>query len=221
MKIQSWISTMFTLVMVAGTVATIGKNASAQAHDHAHEGHAHGDHAHSGETLAFQLPEWKTMHFDDAQKAAQHAETVKKLGCEMKQGSHAGHIDLSYRCANWKTLEVADHKLADQWSSWLAASGFDVSHSHIDPAFGAGPEAVEFRLVAWKQIHGNGSPEEAQLVDQLKRIGCDVVVEKHQGHSDIRFRAPTWRDIHLADHAAAGQWTNWLKQNGFEARHEH
>ena len=221
MRVQFWITTMVTLLFVSGVIATTGSKAMAQTLEHDHEGHSHGDHSHSAETLAFQLTEWKTMHFDDAQKAAQHAETVKKLGCEVKQGSHSGHIDLSYRCADWKTLEVVDHKLADQWSSWLAASGFDVSHSHTDAAFALGPEAVEFRLVAWKQIHGKGSPEEAQMIEQLKKIGCDVVVEKHQGHSDIRFRAPTWRDIHLADHAAADQWTNWLKQNGFEARHEH
>ena len=62
---------------------------------HAHEGHAHGEHEHGKETIAFNLPQWKTMHFDDATKATQHAEMVKKLGCEVKQGQHSGHIDLA------------------------------------------------------------------------------------------------------------------------------
>lgn len=215
----------FGVALICTSLATVGGQAFAQADTHAHDddhaGHAHGDHEHSGETLAFQLPQWKAMHFDDAAKATQHMETVKKLGCEVKQGNHAGHIDVSYRCPEWKTMAVKDHAMADQWSGWLKASGFDVSHSHSDPAFAEGPEAVEFRMVKWKQIHGNGSPQEAQMLDQLKKVGAEVVVENHGNHSDIKFRAPTWRDVHFADHGTADQWMGWLKQNGFETRHEH
>ncbi|TWU39857.1 hypothetical protein Q31b_31720 [Novipirellula aureliae] len=218
----------FAAVLVCGAMATVGGQAFGQAHDHDHAdgdhaGHdhdEHGDHDHGGESLAYYLPEWKAMHFDDANKAAQHAATVKKMGCEVKQGSHAGHSDVSYRCAQWKTLAVKDHKMAEQWSGWLKASGFDVSHAHADPTFAEGPEAVEFRMVKWKQLHGNGSAEEAQMLDQLKKIGVEVVVENHGNHSDIRFRAPTWRDIHVADHNTADQWMGWLKQNGFETQHE-
>lgn len=213
--------TKFLAVWVCGAIATAGVQAFGQAHDHSHEGGTdHGDHNHSGETLAFQLPQWKEMHFDDANKAAQHFATVKQMGCEAKQGNHAGHIDVSYRCQEWKTFAAKDHKIAEQWAGWLKASGFDVSHSHTDPAFTEGPEAVEFRMLKWKQVHGNGSPQEAQMLEQLKKVGAEVVVSNHGNHSDIKFRAPTWRDIHVADHAAAEQWATWLTQNGFEAKHE-
>ena len=76
--------------------SVFAQNQSHAGHDH--DGHDHGDHDHSGESLAFQLTDWKSMHFDDANKAAQHAATIKKLGCEVKQGGHAGHIDVTYRC---------------------------------------------------------------------------------------------------------------------------
>lgn len=220
---MTMMKTLFTVMVCVG-IATTGDQVFAQAHNHGedgHEGHDHGDHDHSGETLSFQLPQWKSMHFDDANTASQHFATVKKLGCEVRRDSHAGHIDVTYRCPEWKSLAVKDHKMADQWAGWLKASGFDVSHSHTDPAFAKGPEAVEFRMVKWKQIHGNGLPAEAQMLGQLKKIGCEVVVENHGSHSDIRFRAPTWRDIHVADHEVAEQWTAWLSQNGFETRHEH
>ncbi|MGV3484850.1 MAG: hypothetical protein ACO1RT_10575 [Planctomycetaceae bacterium] len=215
----------FIAAVVCGALVSAGGQSSGQeqnhAHDDGHAGHSHGDHDHSGESLAFQLPQWKVMHFDDAAKATQHLATVKKLGCEVKQGNHAGHIDVSYRCPEWKSLTVKDHAVADQWADWLKASGFDVSHSHTDPAFAAGPETVEFRMLKWKQIHGNGSPQEAQMLDQLKKVGAEVAVESHGNHSDIKFRAPTWRDVHFADHKSADQWMSWLKQNGFETRHEH
>ena len=67
--------TKFLAVLVCGAIATAGVQAFGQAHDHSHEGGAdHGDHDHSGETLAFQLPQWKEMHFDDANKANQDRE---------------------------------------------------------------------------------------------------------------------------------------------------
>jgi hypothetical protein len=193
-------------------------------HDHAghdHDGHDHSDHAHSGESLAFQLTDWKSMHFDDANKAAQHAATVKKLGCEVKQDNHAGHIDVTYRSAQWKEMQVKNHNMAEQWENWLSKSGFDVSHSHPDPAYAKGPEAVEFRLVKWKSMHGDGSANEKQFVTTLQQLGCEVRMDKHDGHADIAFRAPTWRDVHVADHGKADQLMGWLNQNGFEVRHEH
>lgn len=216
---------LLAIAAISAFVATSGI-AVGQEHNHSHAGgshagHDHAGHDHNGELIAFQLPAWKSMHFDDATKAAQHAATVKKLGCEVKQDNHAGHIDVSYRCANWKSMQVKTHQLAEQWSKWLAVSGFDVSHGHTDSAYTKGPEAVEFRLVAWKRLHGDGSPNEAAFIDQMRRLGVDIRVDKHDGHSDISFRAPTWRDAHLASHDDADKLMGWLKRNGFEVRHEH
>jgi len=171
--------------------------------------------------LAFHLPQWKSMHFEDAKKAAQHAATVKKLGCEVKQESHDGHTDVSYRAPVWKEMQVKDHKMAQQWAGWLSKSGFDVSHSHADASYAKGPEEVEFRMVSWKRMHGDGSANQQQLITTLKKLGVEVRIDKHGDHSDVAFRAPTWRDVHVADHDAADQLMGWLKQNGFETRHQH
>jgi hypothetical protein len=162
------------------------------------------------------------MHFEDVAIAKQHADMVKKLGCEVKQGQHDGHIDLSYRCVSWKSMVVETHELADQWIGWLKGSGFDVSHAHPDASYAKGKEVVQFRLVNWKSFHGKGTAEEKQLVDLLSKLGCEVVVSDHAGHSDVKFRAPTWRDVQVAEHAAAVELGAWLKKNGFEvAPHKH
>jgi hypothetical protein len=222
-KLNLMAGCLFTVVVAINANYVAGQQ-HVRAQDeanHQHDGHDHGEHIHSTESLAFHLPEWKSMHFDDRQKAAQHAEAIEKLGCEVKQENHAGHIDVSYRCVSWRSMEVASHELAEQWNQWLASSGFDVSHGHTDPVFAKGDEVVKFRLVAWKSLHGSGAPEEAQFVEQLKKMGCEVRVEEHKDHSDVHFRAPTWRDIHLADHASAEQWIAWLQQNGFETDHQH
>jgi hypothetical protein len=82
------------------------------------------------EVVEYRLTEWKTLHFHDAQKGNQHMETLKKLGCEVKQGKHGGHIDVSYRCKDWKKMTVANHDLAHKWEDWLKASGFETKHAH-------------------------------------------------------------------------------------------
>ena len=201
-----------------------GPAVSQAGHRHAddgHAGHTH-DHDHGGEVLAFTLSKWHTMHFEDAAKAKKHAEMVTQLGCEVRQEAHSGHSDLTYRCTQWKSMKVASHELVEQWLGWLKGSGFDVSHGHVDPAYAKGAETVAFRLVNWKSIHGNGSEQEKQFVQSLQRLGCEVVTEDHGGHSDIRFRSPVWRDVHVADHAAAEQLGAWLKGSGFElAPHQH
>ena len=185
-------------------------------HSHSEHGHHHGDHDPQGEQLEFQLSQWQSMHFNDSAKAGQHAATLRKLGCEVSQGNHAGHIDVTYRCEQWTRMQVKNHTLAEQWSKWLTSSGFDVSHGHTAPQYQGGDEVVEFRRVEWKQIHGDGSPKEAAFVDQLQRLGCEVRVDQHGGHVDIRFRAPTWRDVHVANSEESGQLVTWLQQNGFE-----
>lgn len=213
---------ILALTLVSGLLATFGSMAVAQDHGHSHaDGTSHGDHGHSGESIAFYMPKAKTVHFDDVNKAKQQFDTLQKLGCQVKQGGHADHIDVTYICSEWKSLKVADHGLADQWSAWLKGAGFDVSHGHLNPNFSEGPEVVEFRMDNWKQIHGNGSPEESQMLTQLKQLGCEIVVENHGNHNDIRFRAPTWHDAHFADHESAQKWASWLTQTGFQTRHSH
>ncbi len=119
-------------------------------------------------------------------------------------------------------MDLPSHKLAEQWIGWLKGSGFDVSHGHVAPEYATGSEVVEFRLVGWKTIHGKGGDQDQQIIDQLTKIGCEVKVAEHSGHSDIKYRAPSWRDVHVADHAQAEKLMAWLKQNGFEvAPHKH
>jgi hypothetical protein len=80
--------------------------------------------------VQFRLPKWKTMHFGETAKAETHLATVKKLGCEVKAGDHGGHIDVSYRCPEWRSLAVQTDDGAHKWEKWLRASGFETTHEH-------------------------------------------------------------------------------------------
>lgn len=201
--------TRFLTYSAAAALALVASSGYAQSgeadtHDH-------------GEAIAFQLSAWKTMHFDDAAKAKAHAAAVKRLGCEVKSSEHAGHFDVAYRCADWKTVKTQTHLLAEQWAAWLKGAGFDTHHSHVDQRLATGPETVAFRLVDWTTVHKN----DESFVDSLRQAGVDVRVKSHGGHSDVSYRCPVWTDIHFADQAEADNWKKWLEVNGFQVRRGH
>ena len=81
-------------------------------------------------TVTYRCVKWKTIHFEEAEKAKLHYDTVKKLGCEAKQDDHGGHIDVSYRCEKWKEIALKDHDAAHRWEKWLKAAGFETKHTH-------------------------------------------------------------------------------------------
>lgn len=171
--------------------------------------------------LAYQVAAWRTLHMDDEGKADQQIATLKKLGCVTQRREHSGHIDVTFRCNEWKVLAIEEKEKAEGWVTWLKSNGFDTSLTKLDPVFATGAESVDFRMVKWKRIHGTGSASEDDMVANLKKMGVEVVTEDHGNHLDISFRAPTWRSIRVADHSQAEQWMAWLKQVGFETKHQH
>jgi hypothetical protein len=82
------------------------------------------------EVVAYRLPGWKTIHFDDVRRADIHVQTVKRLGCEVKVDDHGGHVDVSYRCLEWQEISLDSHSQAHKWEDWLKASGFETRHQH-------------------------------------------------------------------------------------------
>jgi hypothetical protein len=191
--------------------------------------------------VAYRLVETKTNHFHDAQKAEQHLQALKKLGCEASQAGHAGHIDLVYRCARWRVMAVANDELAHQWEQWLNDAGFETLHGHAaehthehghahthepgdghdHPHHGETHEAVTYRLTSWVTIHPQRESEAEELVAIAKGLGCEMRESQHAGHSDILISCPDWKHAEFASHEAAEAWQQWLTNNGFEVQHTH
>lgn len=82
------------------------------------------------EIVEYRLSDWKTFEFEDKAKATAHADAIKKLGGEVRQEDHDGHIDVTYRCPQWKKISLKTHADAHEWEKWLKASGFETKHSH-------------------------------------------------------------------------------------------
>ncbi|MCA9136325.1 MAG: hypothetical protein KDB00_06195 [Planctomycetales bacterium] len=84
----------------------------------------------AGEVVHYQCKEWKAKHIHDAKKATAITETLKKLGCEIKEAQHDGHIDVQYRCEKQRDLPVKSHEEAVKWEKWFKEYGFKVYHTH-------------------------------------------------------------------------------------------
>ena len=82
------------------------------------------------ETVRYQLTDWKAKHVHDSKKAETIVKTLKKLGCELKQDQHDGHIDVKYRCPSWHELKLDSHDEAHKWEKWLQEYNFKTEHKH-------------------------------------------------------------------------------------------
>jgi len=174
-------------------------------------------------SIAYRLPDGKTMHFDDPQKAADHLQAVQKLGCEVAKAEHAGHGDVSYRCTKWKALTVENDKLAHQWQEWLTGAGFETLHGHPEDGHehggahahehaheGETHEEVTYQLPGWITLHPQQEDEAKELVAIFKGLGCELREARHEGHSDLSIRCPKAMHIEVASHEAAEFWQKWL-----------
>lgn len=86
--------------------------------------------AFADEMVRYQLKDWKAKHIHDEKKAETIAETLTKLGCELKKEAHNGHIDVKYRCPEWRELKLDTHDEAHKWEKWLKEYGFTTEHKH-------------------------------------------------------------------------------------------
>lgn len=77
----------------------------------------------AAETVRYRLENWKAKHMHDTAKADQLADTLQKLGCEVQKAAHNGHIDVKYRCPQWRQISV-EAKEAVRWEKWLKANSF-------------------------------------------------------------------------------------------------
>lgn len=96
--------------------------------------HVHVDEALTvgEEAVEYRLLDWKSIHFEsnDEEQLQKTKTLLTKVGCEVKQDSHGGHVDLSYRCPAWGTIRLPNHRTADQWMSWLTSMEFETNHEH-------------------------------------------------------------------------------------------
>ena len=80
--------------------------------------------------VEYRTSSWVTKHFDESQVAQKHYDTVRQLRCEAVMEEHGNHLDVRYRCPDWKALTTKTDAGAHNWQHWLKAAGFETKHEH-------------------------------------------------------------------------------------------
>lgn len=100
-------------------------------HNHANDDHAGHEHGPEGEeSIAYRLPNWKTLHFETADERKQLIAIAQGFGCEVRQETHDGHDDVLIRSPRWMHAEFPTHAAAAKWEQWLKRTGFETQHEH-------------------------------------------------------------------------------------------
>lgn len=89
------------------------------------------------------------------------------------------------------------------------------------PADAAQKELVAYRLAKAKTLHLHKENLAKSIHKALKDLGCEVQIKDHDGHFDLVYSCPKWREIEFKTHNEAHKWETWLKKMGFQTRHEH
>jgi hypothetical protein len=169
--------------------------------------------------LGFRLTEWKTIHAHSAEEAETAIGTLKKLGCEVASDNHGNHIDVQYRCSEWKSIRLATDQLVNQWSTWCASKGMETVV--VNPPANTRNATVKFRLATPKTVHLHDANEAKQILNTLQLIDCQVSTNDHGNHVDATFSSPNWITLELPSDENAHAWESWLRESGFETEHAH
>lgn len=80
--------------------------------------------------VQFRLAQQRSAHFDDPRAADQFSRGLRQLGCEVKTENHGNHLDVTYRCPQWRSLDASSDEAAHRWEGWLRKQGFETAHQH-------------------------------------------------------------------------------------------
>lgn len=169
--------------------------------------------------LGFRVVDWKTIHSKTEVEAQQDISTLKKIGCEVVSQQHENHIDIKYRCPQWKSIKLATDGLVAQWSQWCKTKGMETVV--MNPPANTKKPTVRFRLANARNVHLHNPVEGQMIVNTLNLVGCNVTTKDHNGHMDATFDCPNWITIELETEESAHSWQKWFNDSGFETQHTH
>ncbi len=89
------------------------------------------------------------------------------------------------------------------------------------PSIAASDEIVRYQLTDWKAKHIHDTKKADTIAKTLKKLGCELKKEQHNGHIDVKYRCPKWHELKLNSHDEAHKWEAWLKEYNFKTQHKH
>ena len=65
------------------------------------------------------------------------------------------------------------------------------------PALASADEIIRYQLTDWKAKHIHDNKKADVIAGTLKKLGCELKKEQHNGHIDVKYRCPKWRQLEL------------------------
>jgi hypothetical protein len=218
MKIVRIIAACSILLIGLATLATAQETSNQTVTNSGQQGKATLAKA-SLKKIGFRALEWQAIHAGSTKEAEEIVGSLQKIGCEVTTEQHGDHLDVKYRCVEWKSLELATDQLIAQWSTWFAAKGMETVV--VNPPANTKKATVKFRMLTSKTVHLHDPAATQKIITTLKLVGCQVAVNDHDGHKDVTFGCPNWTTIELPSDENAHAWQKWLDDSGFETQHTH
>ena len=173
----------------------------------------------SGKIVGYRAPDWKTLHTASEAEAEKTVATLKRIGCEVEANNHGDHVDVKFRCPEWRSMKVKTHTLQSQWSTWCENQGLETVV--VNPAPNTKRPTVVFQMPQPRTVHLHDQAAAQKILNTLTLVGCEISTNDHAGHTDATFACPNWTTIELATEDSAHAWQKWLKESGFETKHTH
>jgi len=82
-------------------------------------------------TVQFRLTTPRTVHLHNKVEGDQIINTLNLVGCSVSTNSHGDHMDATYSCSEWRTIELPSEDVAHSWQNWFRESGFETQHTHV------------------------------------------------------------------------------------------
>ena len=173
----------------------------------------------SGMIVGFRAPEWKTLHTSSTEEAEQLIATLNRIGCEVESNNHGDHVDVRFRCEEWRSMKVKTHALQAQWSNWCENQGLETVV--VNPNPNTKRPTVSFQMAQPRTVHLHDKDATQKILNTLTLVGCEISTKDHNDHTDATFSCPKWTTIELVSEDSAHAWQKWLKESGFQTKHTH
>ena len=86
-----------------------------------------------GLTVRFRLANPRTIHLHNEVEAKQIVNTLELVGCSVATNKHNDHMDATFSCPQWMTIELPTQAAAQSWQKWFQDSGFELLLSQLVP----------------------------------------------------------------------------------------
>ncbi len=169
--------------------------------------------------VGFRMTNWQTIHHDGTPATQERIATLQRIGCEVREDNHGGHVDIGFRCVSWKSIPAQNDDQQRQWHAWLVNNEFETVL--LNPPANSPLPAVGIRLLDWKTIHADNAEQAQSLKETYELIGCEVTIDNHGDHIDAKIRCANGATLGLVNSQSAHVWQEWLNKSGFETQHDH